>query len=188
MKVVKGLPFLAMGGLTLGLVGATVLAPVVNAATPAPANQQIDVTVNEVLAISAKANLATTIDPNSADTTKMADTIKVTSNLDKGYNLTVRNADTSDNADGALKGTKNGNEIPLISKAGDEPTGAKAAWGIKTDMWHTVPFGSSDGLPVGNAKAPGDGSHNVVYGVSATSTTPNDTYSANVVYTATPNA
>ena len=45
MKIVKAMPFLAMGTMALGLVGVTVLAPVANADDSASAQQTVQVTV-----------------------------------------------------------------------------------------------------------------------------------------------
>lgn len=94
MKIVKAMPFLAMGTMALGLVGATVLAPVANAAEPKPASTQQTVQVE--VGSSLTLNLTKGAGTVKGDLTGKASaqtTGEVTGNPANGFNVTLADAD-----------------------------------------------------------------------------------------------
>lgn len=203
MKIVKGLPFLAMGGLTLGLVGATVLAPVVSAVDPATFNQKVTATVNGGTTL----NL---IDPeNAADNSAVTNLnlgslnpsgiveskvfkVQAASN-EGGFKVTVANVDTSTslreiNDQGAQ--VDGGASIPASA---DVQKGT-SAWGIKFSegdtlagdaAYQAVPASDATGLTLFSADSNDLKTASVKVGVSTSDRQQARNYRDTITYTLT---
>lgn len=94
MKIVKAMPFLAMGTMALGLVGATVLAPVANAEEPKPASTQqtVQVAVGSSLTLNLTKG-AGTVEGNLTGAASAQTTGEVSGNPTHGFNVTLADAD-----------------------------------------------------------------------------------------------
>ena len=195
MKIVKAMPFLAMGTMALGLVGATVLAPVASADdqnTGADQTVQVEVGSNLSLNLTKGANLVKgTLDGKESAQTEGT----VASNAAKGFTVTLKDKST----DATLR-LKDSTDPNASSKAGIP---AKANVDENTDLgWSTVlhdetgsvskvamPGSGDAALHVYGTKAPKAEAtkFNVGYTFKADNSIQNGTYSTDVTYTVTAN-
>lgn len=196
MKTVKGIHFLATGGVALAVAGATVLTPIVSAANPI--DQTVNVTIGSAISLSINGNNAATgqislsgdkaLVPGSANIKDLKATARVISNDTNGYTLKMEN--TKDNA--SMTGAKAGSAIPTEAA---EPTKNKAIWAYRTanvanNTWQAVPakgHAATIAAHQGTSTTINGETYDVTFGVSATYITPADTYSSTVQYTAANN-
>ncbi len=130
MKVVKALPFLAMGTLTLGLVGATVLAPVASAADQTTSlSQKVSVEVKQELGINTTGVPA---EVKSTDGKTVSSTFTVNCNSAKGFKLTLADADadTSLRLGAKADGAEIKTEADITNKVGWNVTAKGANYAI----------------------------------------------------------
>lgn len=131
MKVVKALPFLAMGTLTLGLVGATVLAPVASAAdqTTSSLSQKVSVEVKQELGINTTGVPA---EVKSTDGKTVSSTFTVNCNSAKGFKLTLadQDADTSLRLNNKADGAEIKTAADITNKVGWNVTAKGANYAI----------------------------------------------------------
>ena len=194
MKVVKGLPFLAMGGLTLGLVGATVLAPVVSAVDPATFNQKVTATVNAGLSVdingavaaSDATNVTTALTPQAKDESKSV-TVGAANNAG-GFTLTMKGAAASADLVKA-------NEAKTFKADGQIAAGgADSHWGVKFSKnaetidskaaYQGVPGNGGTALTLAESDNAAAEKTKIQYGFSTAADIPTGDYTTNVVFTA----
>lgn len=193
MKIVKGLPFLAMGGVTLGLVGATVLAPVVKAANPfeqtvtANVSAGLSVDINDNATGSDATNIKVSMAPQKVDESKTA---TVSAAYNNGhFTLTMKGKEASADL------VKTGGATEKFVADGNIKLD-RSAWGVKFTKnastvggdahYQAVP--GKDGTPLTIA----DGSNakvntKIQYGFSTAADMPTGDYTTTVVYTAAAN-
>ena len=196
MKIVKAMPFLAMGTMALGLVGATVLAPVASAddqKTGADQTVQVEVGSNLSLKLTKGEKLVKgTLDGKESAQTEG----EVSSNAAKGFVVTLNDKDND-----ATMRLVDPTDPKASSKAGIP---AKANVDENTDLgWSTVlhdetgsvskvamPGLGDAALHVYGTKAPKAEAtkFNVGYTFKADNSIQNGTYSTTVVYTVAANS
>lgn len=180
MKIVRGLPFLAMGGATLGIVGAAALVPAVNAATDQ--EQHISVSVSSSLGVTADQNVNIGLGANAVNLDTSTN-VNVVNNNAKGYTLTMTNA--SDN--NALTSASTGSSISSTDGA---PAAGNTKWAVSIDNGTTWKAAPTTKMPVtvGSNSSPDGGTHAVKFGVSTSATTTAaDDYTATLSYNVTAN-
>lgn len=193
MKIVKGLPFLAMGGVTLGLVGATVLAPVVKAANPfeqtitANVTEGLSVDINDQATGSDATNIKVSMAPQKVDESKTA---TVSAAYNNGhFTLTMKGKDAS--ADLVKTGETNKKFVADGNVRVDN-----SAWGIKFTKNASTVGGDAHYQAVpgsaGTALTIADGNNTksttkIQYGFSTAADMPMGDYTTTVVYTAAAN-
>lgn len=194
MKEIKGLPFLAVAGLLLGVIGLTLLQPVASAADTAA--QTVQVTISPILSVSIddnKTNLSTSLGAGAAktDDEELRSTIRVTNNNANGYTLTMNAKD--DNT--AMNGASSGASIPSTAD-GAAPSAGKSSWGVRfgatndvaqAATWKAIPAAANK-LAISSNDTSVGGSAVVQYGVGITNNQAADTYTGSVVYNVTVNA
>lgn len=194
MKEIKGLPFLAVAGLLLGVIGLTLLQPVASAADTAA--QTVQVTISPILSVSIddnKTNLSTSLGAGAAktDDEELRSTIRVTNNNANGYTLTMNAKD--DNT--AMNGASSGASIPSTAD-GTAPSAGKSSWGVRfgatndaaqAATWKAIPAAANK-LAISSNDTSAGGSAVVQYGVGITNNQAADTYTGSVVYNVTVNA
>lgn len=195
MKIVKAMPFLAMGTMALGLVGATVLAPVANAEEPKGSNTQQTVQVEVGSNLSLKlGDGSDTVKGNLTGKSSAQTTGTVTGNPTHGFNVTLADADE----DTALKlksdpGANSG--IPAENGV-NESTGLgwsvlyKDAANGNTQKNKAMPASnSSDKLVVAKTTAPSADAttFDVSYAFKANNSIQSGTYEDTVEYTVAAN-
>lgn len=193
MKIVKGLPFLAMGGVTLGLVGATVLAPVVKAANPfeqtvtANVSAGLSVDINDNATGSDATNIKVSMAPQKVDESKSA-TVSAAYN-NGNFTLTMKGKDAS--ADLVKKG-----EATRKFVADGNIKLDRSAWGVKFTKNASTVGGDAHYQAVpgstGTALTIADGTNTksttkIQYGFSTAADMPTGDYTTTVVYTAAAN-
>lgn len=191
MKVVKGLPFLAMGVLTLGLVGATVLTPYASAI-----NQTVTVTVDGGLSIggdngSVGKDLASVTARLGANAKEDTNSVNVyAASNDTGFNINIEDADDNTNLVKPADANAHTEEATIPTSA--NVAAGTAAWGWRAGdddtklgaaAYNAVP---AKGKAVAIASSNGSGEKNVKlgYGVSTSPTTAKGNYTDTVVLTA----
>ena len=127
MKTVKAMPFFAMGTLALGLVGATVLAPVANAESTT-FTQKVSVEVEQHLGVT-----ATQTELKSDKGQDVTSNLNVTCNVANGFKLTLMDKDSDNSL--RLGGVASGAEI----KAADDIT--------TTPGWNVTANGVTKAVP-----------------------------------------
>lgn len=179
MKIVKAFPLLAMGVLSLGLVGATVLAPVVNAEeAKSTASQTVSVDIKPTLSFSlSQSDVTATPDGALSSTT----TGTIGSNLLKGYTVTIE--DNSGNADMLLNGNSAASVIPAV----DNATTISKGWSAFYGGAHHKVMPKGQGQQVTKTDQPGGGTFTVQYAAKADNSVANGTYKTTVLYTVSPN-
>ena len=190
MKIVKGLPYLAVGALTFGLVGATVLAPVVNAIDPQTKDQTVEVTVDSQIGIGltdgsgsgVKDKVTENVGAPEAKTgDNMKTTVKITSNNPTGWSLTLADKDNDTN----LKKADGSASIPT---AASQPTAGTASWAAKVGQdWKAIPKASETPITIDSMSTTGGKDASVSFGVATAADTAAGTYSDVVTYTLTVN-
>ncbi len=179
MKIVKAFPLLAMGTMTLGLVGATVLAPVVNAEeAKSTASQTVSVNIDPSLSFKFNQN-PVTADAKGTKTVETTGTI--TSNLLKGFTVTMS---TDRDDDNAMHMENNDQQtIPAVADA----TAATKGWSAYYNGAARVVPAKNHATQLLKTDAPKNETFNVQYAVKADNSVANGTYKATVVYTVAPN-
>lgn len=179
MKIVKAFPLLAMGALSLGLVGVTVLIPVVNAEeAKSTASQTVSVNIDPSLSFSlSQSEVTATPDGALSSTT----TGTIDSNLLKGYTVTVEG--NSDKTDMLLNGNSTASVIPAVDNATTASKGWSAFYG---GAYHKV-MPKGQGQQVTKTDQPGGGTFTVQYAAKTDNSVANGTYKTTVLYTVSPN-
>lgn len=174
MKIIKAMPFLAMGTMALGLVGVTVLAPVASAAN---LTQKVVVSVNEELGFE-----KTSLDEVQGKANGSVDTqFKVKSNVANGFKLTL--ADKDEDTSLRLDGNKTKAEI----KTADDVT-STPGWNVTANnVTKAIPanpakVSSAVPLTVLETASTGDATANVKFNFKTDSTVQAGTYSDEVEY------
>lgn len=185
MKIVKAMPFLAMGTMALGLVGVTVLAPVANADDSASAQQTVQVTVGSHLSIKLTQGQGTVtgnLDGKESAATKG----EVEGNPANGFTVKLADADNDTNL--RLNGAISGTPIPA---ADDISETSSLGWSVVLNgSKKAMPAkNSSDKLEVAKTSAPSASvtPFNVAYTFKADNSIPSGTYSDLVEYTVASN-
>lgn len=185
MKIVKAMPFLAMGTMALGLVGVTVLAPVANADDSASAQQTVQVTVGSHLSIKLTQGQGTVtgnLDGKESAATKG----EVEGNPANGFTVKLADADNDTNL--RLNGATSGTPIPA---ADDISETSSLGWSVVLNgSKKAMPAkNSSDKLEVAKTSAPSASvtPFNVAYTFKADNSIPSGTYSDLVEYTVASN-
>lgn len=185
MKIVKAMPFLAMGTMALGLVGVTVLAPVANADDSASAQQTVQVTVGSHLSIKLTQGQGTVtgnLDGKESAATKG----EVEGNPANGFTVKLADADNDTNL--RLNGATSGTPIPA---ADDISETSSLGWSVVLNgSKKAMPAkNSSDKLEVAKTSAPSASvtEFNVAYTFKADNSIPSGTYSDLVEYTVASN-
>ena len=185
MKIVKAMPFLAMGTMALGLVGVTVLAPVANADDSASAQQTVQVTVGSHLSIKLTQGQGTVtgnLDGKESAATKG----EVEGNPANGFTVKLADADNDTNL--RLNGATSGTPIPA---ADDISETSSLGWSVVLNgSKKAMPAkNSSDKLEVAKTSAPlaSVTEFNVAYTFKADNSIPSGTYSDLVEYTVASN-
>ncbi len=187
MKIVKAMPFLAMGTMALGLVGVTVLAPVANAEEPKPAGAQqtVQVAVGSNLSIKLKKGTETvkgTLDGKESATTEG----EVEGNPTKGFTVNLADADNDTNL--RLDGGNSGAPIPAEDNINEN---SQVGWSVvftkdNNKVRKAMPAkNSSEKLSVVKTDAPSSTAtqFNVAYAFKTDNSIPSGTYSDIVEYT-----
>ena len=192
MKIVKAMPFLAMGTMALGLVGATVLAPVASADVQNNGtNQIVQVEVGSNLSLEltkGAGKVKGTLDGKESAQTEGT----VNSNAAKGFTVTLKDEGT----DATLRLTTDSTKIGIKAKAGVNEQTTEPGWSTvlhdETGVQKVVAMpGSGDAaLHVYGTKAPSAEAtkFNVGYTFKADNSIQNGTYSTTVVYTVAANS
>ena len=186
MKIVKAMPFLAMGTMALGLVGVTVLAPVANADDSASAQQTVQVTVGSHLSIKLTQGQGTVtgnLDGKESAATKG----EVEGNPANGFTVKLADADNDTNL--RLNGATSGTPIPA---ADDISETSSLGWSVvlKNGSKKAMPAkNSSDKLEVAKTDGPSASvtKFDVAYTFKADNSIPSGTYSDLVEYTVVSN-
>lgn len=176
MKTIKAMPFFAMGTLALGLVGATVLAPVASAVDAAPAAA----TVTVLLAVEQK--LGVTATQSKLESTKGQDVtsnLNVTCNVANGFKLTL--SDKDEDTSLRLDGKADGAGIKTADTLGT------VGWNVTTNgVTKAIPAKAADNanaLLVKNTTKSGDETAEATFHFKTDSTVQAGTYSDEVEYT-----
>lgn len=185
MKIVKAMPFLAMGTMALGLVGVTVLAPVANADDSASAQQTVQVTVGSHLSLKLTQGQGTVtgnLDGKESAATKG----EVEGNPANGFTVKLSDADNDTNL--RLNGATGGTPIPA---ADDISETSSLGWSVVLNgSKKAMPAkNSNDKLEVAKTSAPSASvtEFNVAYTFKADNSIPSGTYSDIVEYTVASN-
>lgn len=187
MKIVRALPLFAMGTLTLGLVGATVLAPVVSAESS---------TFTQKVSVDVTSHLGLNVDNPQGGGSGAGDVVsngngesetkfKISNNLANGFTATV--TDNDDNTSLLLNGTDTANAIPAVDDALNQ---TKPGWSIKNKAGKFVaipPRHNSTPVTVEYTDKPGDVEYDGRFSFKTDSTVQAGTYSDVILYTVTPN-
>jgi S-layer protein len=172
-------------GATLAIAGLAVvpLAGSVNAATGS-GSQTVNVTVGAAITVTTSG--AVTVVPNTgstADQKTATGTVTVATNNAAGYDLTAKSSSASAN----LVGTNDTSHVITPSAT----TTTNNTWAIKGGLvtnWTAMPGSGGTALSIASKSSISDTSgdlYTMTYGVTTNSTTPKDTYSGTVTYTAT---
>ena len=192
MKIVKAMPFLAMGTMALGLVGATVLAPVASADVQNNGtNQIVQVEVGSNLSLEltkGAGKVKGTLDGKESAQTEGT----VNSNAAKGFTVTLKDKDD----DATLRLTTDSTKVGIKAKDGVNEQTTEPGWSTvlhdETGVQKVVamPGVNGDALHVYGTKAPSAEAtkFNVGYTFKADNSIQNGTYSTTVVYTVAANS
>lgn len=181
MKIVKAFPLLAMGTLALGLVGVSVLAPVVNAEeAKSTASQTVSVNIDPTLSFSLSQQDVTT---KSDGTLSSITTGTIGSNLLKGYTVTIEG--NSDNTSMLLNGSSTESVIPSVDNA--TLATVSKGWSAYYNNAHHKVMPKGQGQQVVKTEQPGGGTFTVQYAAKADNSVANGTYKTTVLYTVSPN-
>lgn len=188
MKINKATSFLAMGTLTLGLVGVAVLAPVANAEESKShgTDQTLQVDVAPVLSLELTAGKGTVT--GKTDGSKSAQTTGVVkSNAANGFTVTLQDKD-DDNALRLGGGAKTNPGI--LAKAGVNEQTTEPGWSVVLgNEAKQMPTSEQDALNVASTTQPqkADYTFNVSYAIKVNNSIQSGTYSDTVVYTVAAN-
>lgn len=188
MKINKATSFLAMGTLTLGLVGVAVLAPVANAEESKShgTDQTLQVDVAPVLSLELTAGKGTVT--GKTDGSKSAQTTGVVkSNAANGFTVTLQDKD-DDNALRLGGGAKTNPGI--LAKAGVNEQTTEPGWSVVLgNEAKQMPTSEQDALNVASTTQPqkDDYTFNVSYAIKVNNSVQSGTYSDIVVYTVAAN-
>lgn len=189
MKINKATSFLAMGTLTLGLVGVAVLAPVANAEESKShgTDQTLQVDVTPVLSLELTAGKGTVV-ADKTDGSKSAQTTGVVkSNAANGFTVTLQDKD-DDNALRLDGGAKTNPGIP--AKAGVNEQTTEPGWSVVLgNEAKLMPTTKESALNVASTTQPqkDDYTFNVSYAIKVNNSVQSGTYSDTVVYTVAAN-
>ena len=177
MKTIKAMPFFAMGTLALGLVGATVLAPVANAvdaANTANTTVTVLVTVEQKLGVT-----ATQTELKSDKGQDVTSNLNVTCNVANGFKLTL--SDKDEDTSLRLDGDKTKAEIKTADTLGT------VGWNVTTNgVTKAIPAKAADNanaLLMKETAKPGDETAEATFHFKTDSTVQAGTYSDEVEYT-----
>ena len=188
MKINKATSFLAMGTLTLGLVGVAVLAPVANAEESKShgTDQTLQVDVAPVLSLELTAGKGTVT--GKTDGSKSAQTTGVVkSNAANGFTVTLQDKD-DDNALRLDGGAKTNPGIP--AKAGVNEQTTEPGWSVVLgNEAKQMPTTKESALNVASTTQPqkDDYTFNVSYAIKVNNSVQSGTYSDTVMYTVAAN-
>lgn len=188
MKINKATSFLAMGTLTLGLVGVAVLAPVANAEESKShgTDQTLQVDVTPVLSLELTAGKGTVT--GKTDGSKSAQTTGVVkSNAANGFTVTLQDKD-DDNALRLDGGAKTNPGIP--AKAGVNEQTTEPGWSVVLgNEAKQMPTTKESALNVASTTQPqkDDYTFNVSYAIKVNNSVQSGTYSDTVMYTVAAN-
>ena len=174
MKTVKAMPFFAMGTLALGLVGATVLAPVASAVDAAAANVTVLLTVEQKLGVT-----ATQPELKSTKGQDVTSNLNVTCNVANGFKLTL--SDKDEDTSLRLDGDKTKAEIKTADTLG------AVGWNVTTNgVTKAIPAKAPDNanaLLMKETAKSGDETAEATFHFKTDSTVQAGTYSDEVEYT-----
>ncbi len=145
MKIIKATPFLAMGTMALGLVGATFLAPVANANSTA--TQKVSVNVASELGLE-----KSVLDEVKSNDGKNAESqFKVKCNSANGFKLTL--TDKDDDTSLRLDGDKSKAEIKTLADITSNP-----GWNVtgKDGNKHAIPATGTTAVVIEETAKTGD--------------------------------
>lgn len=188
MKIVKAMPFLAMGTMTLGLVGVTVLAPVANAESTT-FTQKVSVNVEQHLGLNLNnpqggGSGAGDVTNNGKGTSKTE--FNIDCNTANGFTMTL--TDNDDNTSLLLNGTDTAHAVPTVNDAANQTT---PGWSVKNKegKFVAVPArNNSTPVTLEQTDKPGNVKHEGEFSFKTDSTVQAGTYSDVVLYTVTSNA
>lgn len=183
MKIVKAMPLFAMGTMALGLVGATVLAPVANAEVQSQgAPQTVQVEVGSKLTLT----LGEGTVKGTANGAEVKTSGTVESNAAKGFTVTVKDADDKNAM--LLSGNEGANSgIPALPNADTTDLG----WSVVlNNEKKAMPKSTENALEVTKTSAPQAAAttFNVGYIFKVNNSIQSGTYVDTVTYTATANS
>ena len=176
MKTIKATPFLAMGTMALGLVGATFLAPVANANSTA--TQKVSVNVASELGLE-----KSVLDEVKSNDGKNAESqFKVKCNSANGFKLTL--TDQDDDASLRLDGDKSKAEIKTLADITSNP-----GWNVtgKDGNKYAVPVKGDAAVVIEETAKAGDVTTKAHFNFNTDSTIQAGEYSDVVEYTLTAN-
>lgn len=192
MKIVKAMPFLAMGTMALGLVGATVLAPVASADDQKTgADQTVQVEVGSNLSLSlTKGDGKVKGTLNGKESAQTEGT--VTSNAAKGFTVTLK--DKADDA--TMRLTTDSKKAGIPAKDGVNESTTEPGWSTvlhdETGVQKVVAMPGVNGTALHVYKTDGPKAEatkfNVGYTFKADNSIQNGTYSTEVTYTVAANS
>lgn len=176
MKIVKALPLFAMGTLALGLVGATVLAPVASAVDTPAATTTVKVSVDVKQELGVSATQAELKSDKGQDVTS---SLKVTCNSGNGFKLTL--ADKDQDTSLRLGGKADGAEIKTADTLGT------VGWNVTTNgVTKAIPAKAADNanaLLMKNTTKSGDETAEATFHFKTDNTVQAGEYSDEVEYT-----
>lgn len=184
MKIVRALPLFAMGTLALGLVGATVLAPVVSAES-STFTQKVSVDVTSHLGLTQGGGSgAGEVTNNGKGTSKTE--FDINCNTANGFTMTL--TDNDDNTSLLLNGTDTAHAVPTVNDAANQ---SAPGWSVKNKEGKFVtipPRNNSTPVTLERTDKPGNLKHQGEFSFNTDSTVQAGTYSDVVLYTVTSNA
>jgi hypothetical protein len=189
--------------LALSVFGLAVV-PVVASAATQSANTTVTANVGSAISITTSTTVTVSVTPTSGGVvSSSSDTVTVNTNNETGYNLTLADSDTNTNL------VSGGNNVAAHAGTFASPTAlANNTWGYRivgaggfgagaysgetnqassTSTWAGVPSSASPTTVKTTGSTASNDVTTVWYGVNATSSQPNGTYSDTVTYTATTN-
>ena len=186
------------------VIGVVVGTPVVVSAANDSANTTINATVNSAISVTTASPVSIGLTPTAGGVvSSSSDTVTVNTNNAAGYNLTLADTDANTSL------VSGGNSITAHAGTQATPTAlANNTWGYRvvdvggfgagaysvetnnsssTSTWAGVPASGSAVTLKSTASAATNDATTVYYGVKATASQPNGTYTDTVTYTATTN-
>lgn len=188
MKIVKAMPLFAMGTMALGLVGATVLAPVASAES-STFTQKVSVEVEQHLGLNLNnpqggGSGAGEVTNNGNGTSKTE--FDIDCNTANGFTMTL--TDNDDTTSLLLNGTDTAHAVPTVNDAANQST---PGWSVKNKEGKFVavpPRNNSTPVTLEQTDKPGNLKHKGEFSFKTDSTVQAGTYSDVVLYTVTSNA
>lgn len=178
--------------------------PVVASAASQTANTTINANVGSAISITTSTTVTVNLTPTAGGVvSSSSDTVTVNTNNATGYNLTLADSDTNTNlvsggnniaahsgtfaSPTVLSNNTWGYRIVGVGGFGGTAYSGEANQGSSTSTWAGVPSSASPTTVKTTGTSASNDTTTVWYGVNATSSQPNGTYSDTVTYTATTN-